>query len=310
MKKNKNTKGLFYLFAILFLFSCSEQEKIKNNKDEFQEFSNQFDNYLENTQYAYKEVFQSEKKVKEQIDKYFISTNKPLSNKTLIITKKRATVAPKQTGIEGQTTTNYVSEQNILYLPEYFNKFHSDLLKNFYQEMINANDSEVEEIIYKYIGELNNDKLLPSAEKEEVNFLLDSALKTFYTFSNVNYVQNSKIARANSVILPSDDNPDDNPDDISGSFGNCMRKTAGKKIGRGIAGGAIAGAVFGGPIGMAKGAVGGAVFGAFWVAADCAHLIHIRLVYLTPDDLLDLDSDSDLELSSDLFSPNEIIIKD
>lgn len=291
MKYLKNF--LLVLITSISFFSCSENEDTFNDKNTV--YFKNLNKNLKNFSKSFEHSLSSEEKAVSNFN-YFFKKNKKIAenDNELLFSEKKG-------------NNNELS----ISMPAHYTNSTRLFLLEYYNEMTNAYDYEILDIIAKYESKLN---LKIYKQKEEIKSILEASKIAINTVENILYQNKEYQSR--------------------GGFLSCMGKTAGKKIGRGIAGGAIVGAIKGATIGAiggtvalpgvgtAAGAVGGAVFGAakgavvgavvsaFWASADCLKAIQTSntgYTIIDPDFIK--EEGGKLILDSAIFNTETIILK-
>ena len=289
--KKLNKIVVIFITAIITFNSCNEKEDSIANYEINTIDYNKLNGDLKKYASSFKVGFNSENSIIESYNKYF--------NKAPNLNQQLRRVE----------SNNLVT----ILFPEHYSEGIKIFLLEFYNELGNAYDYQVLNIIDKYQSKLDNSNLLIN-EKEQINSILSS----------------SKIAIQNieDIMRNNNNNTGQFARSSGGGFWACMKEEAGKKIGRGMVGGlargayvgavagaaggtvivpglgTVAGAVAGGVVGGAKGAIVGAVVGAIWASADCLKAIQSTSYFesgtienfIKGEDVLILDLDGQTNL--------------
>jgi hypothetical protein len=272
MKKLKIS--VFLLLLIASFNSCNKNELNETPTNSFN--YTDLDSNLKDYSNTIENLFSSEKTIENTFNKSFkITSVKSNSSKKLFSKNLNETYA-----------------QVYFELPSQFSAETNNLLLDYYNDMVNAYDYEIPDLINKYQNKLDSNFLMSINQKQEFQIILNAS----------NYA-----VEALEQVYLSNNTQNKNLSAKGGGFWDCMKKTAGKKIGRGMVFGAITGAIGGAKIGAvggtvafpglgtATGAVGGAVFGgaagaikgavggAIWAAADC---LTARRYYIDTTELI------------------------
>ncbi|MEW4922432.1 hypothetical protein [Algibacter sp. 2305UL17-15] len=289
MKKIKIS--LFLLIIITSFSSCEKNELNETPSNSFNYAD--LDSKLKVHSNSIKDLFSSDETIENTFNKSFKTKSKNnISSKGLSSKNLEETYA-----------------QVYIELPSQLGRETNNLLLEYYNDMINAYDYEIPDLVNEYQNKLDSNFLMSSNEKQEFQIILNASKYAIQALEEVylsNEIQNNSTSAK------------------GGGFWDCMRKTAGKKIGRGMVYGAVTGAVNGGIIGAtggtvafpgvgtATGAVGGAVFGGaagavkgavggvIWAAADC--LSYVKAVKFVEIEkiVLVLDED-DISFDASIF---------
>ncbi|MBP0902585.1 glycine zipper family protein [Mariniflexile gromovii] len=291
-------KKMSFLLSVLLLVACNDNDIIEKSEDanslDYADLNVELSAYAN----SLKNSFDSEESTMELFNKFTIvkSTSQNLSKNI------------KNAKIDDNPDASVNVAEIYIEFPPHYTEFSNTITLDFYNDMVNAYDYEVINVINAYQNRLDNEMFLISIdEKEQFQIILNASyyaldvLEALYAESSSKFSKNSFSAKG-------------------GGFGDCFKKTVGKSVGRGIAGGAISGAISGGtgggllgsffgPAGTAAGSVRGAVMGAaygaitgavggvLWAAADC--LAQVKRDFITLDEygvIRELGIDPDLQI--------------